>query len=99
MTVIERPPLSRRGLLRRRIGAAVTDGFFAGAAGSARLLPISHPRVHGVEVIRDLPYTDSGLGDHTLDVYRPRQRSGPLPVVLYIHGGGFRILSKDTHWV
>lgn len=24
---------------------------------------------------------------------------GPLPVVLYVHGGGFRILSKDTHWL
>jgi acetyl esterase len=23
----------------------------------------------------------------------------PLPVVLYVHGGGFRILSKDTHWM
>ena len=23
----------------------------------------------------------------------------PWPVVLYVHGGGFRILSKDTHWV
>jgi acetyl esterase len=34
-----------------------------------------------------------------LDVYRPIRRRGPLPVVLYVHGGGFRILSKDTHWV
>jgi acetyl esterase len=25
--------------------------------------------------------------------------SRPLPIVLYIHGGAFRILSKDTHWV
>jgi acetyl esterase len=26
-------------------------------------------------------------------------KEGLRPVVLYVHGGGFRILSKDTHWV
>jgi acetyl esterase len=36
-----------------------------------------------------------------LDVYRlaghrPGERR---PALLYVHGGGFRILSKDTHWV
>src|SRR6185295_2594817 len=37
--------------------------------------------------------------EHRLDVYRPTNRSGPFPTVLYVHGGGFRILSKDTHWI
>ena len=39
-------------------------------------------------------------------MYRPIESDegarGPLPprpVVLYIHGGGFRMLSKDTHWL
>jgi acetyl esterase len=32
-------------------------------------------------------------------VYRPRQTSESLPVILYIHGGGFQLLSKDTHWI
>jgi acetyl esterase len=85
--------------VRRRLGAAVTDGFFIAASRSARWLPISRPGVHGIEVERNLAYRDTGLAEHTLDVYRPKGRSGPLPVVLYIHGGGFRILSKDTHWV
>lgn len=35
----------------------------------------------------------------TLDVYRPRNASSPLPVVMYVHGGAFRALSKDTHWM
>ncbi len=99
MSVFERPALDFRGKVRRRLGAAVTDGFFKGASGGARWLPIAQPWVHGVEVERDLRYRDSSLQEHTLDVYRPRKRSGPLPVVLYIHGGGFRFLSKDTHWV
>ncbi len=33
-----------------------------------------------------------------LDVYLPRARgSGPLPVALFIHGGGFRYFSKNSH--
>ena len=54
---------------------------------------------HGVERIRDVAYLGSGLAAHRLDVYRPQVRGGRLPVVFYVHGGGFRILSKDSHWL
>lgn len=30
---------------------------------------------------------------------RGRYAGPPWPIVFYVHGGGFRILSKDTHWV
>ena len=53
----------------------------------------------GVEVIRDVPYKHTGLGEHRLDIYRPAARTGPCPIMFYVHGGGFRILSKDTHWL
>ncbi len=49
--------------------------------------------------IRDVPYRETGRREHLLDVYRPLQGSGPWPVVLYVHGGAFQALSKDTHWV
>ncbi len=86
--------------VRRRAGATVVDGFFRGASRLGKLHPLASPDRHGVEVIRDIPYDDeSGQPAHLLDVYRPVDREGLLPVVLYIHGGGFRILSKDTHWI
>jgi acetyl esterase len=86
--------------LRKRAGQIVVDGFFHGAARLGRLHPAAKPSRHGVEVIRDIAYAaDSELVEHRLDVYRPRARSGPLPIVFYVHGGGFRMLSKDTHWV
>jgi len=69
---------------------------------SARLgtrLPIAKPARHGVMVDKDIPYATSGDPAHLLDVYRPTHLEGPAPVVIYIHGGGFRILSKNTHWV
>src|SRR5215470_12772647 len=86
-------------LLRMKAGALVVDNAFRGLSRLGRLDPRADPRRHGVEVIRDIAYLPTGRREHTLDVYRPSERSGPLPVVLYVHGGGFRILSKETHWL
>ena len=96
--VHQRPGLGRRAALLRAAGAAVTDGFFYGASMGARWLPVARPGLHGVEVERDVPYFPGGHPQHHLDVWRPKGAQGPLPVVLYIHGGGFRFMSKDTHW-
>lgn len=84
---------------RRKAGAALSDGLFTGLSQVGKLHPRSDPGQHGVEVLRDLPYREGGLAVHRLDVYRPKDRAGPLPALLYIHGGAFRILSKDSHWV
>ncbi len=88
-----------RTQLRRKLGALVVDSFFRGSSLAGGMVPITHPRLHGVEVLRDISYCDSGLPERRLDIYRPTRHSGPLPVVFYIHGGGFRILSKDSHWL
>ena len=88
--------------LRARAQTFLIESAFRSIAGLSRLHPRAKPDVHGVEVIRDLPYRPTGLAAHTLDVWRPvgaGHSREPLPVVLYVHGGGFRILSKETHWV
>ena len=89
---------------RKRAGAAALDNFFHGASRLGKLHPKASPERHGVEVLKDIAYVPVDASGptqphHTLDVYKPRAAKGLLPVVLYIHGGGFRILSKDTHWV
>jgi acetyl esterase len=89
----------RRDRIRRRLGATFADGFFTGATHLGRFHPGARPHLHGVEVLKDIPYRPTGDDDHRLDVWRPIDRAGPRPVVLYIHGGGFRILSKDSHWI
>jgi acetyl esterase len=82
--------------------ATVSEGFFRGLSRAARLHPASRPEAHGVEVTRDIPYR-VGHGAHAefhlLDIYRPVTRPGPWPIVFYVHGGAFSILSKDTHWL
>src|SRR5262249_35146502 len=92
-------PMPALKLIRMKAGALVVDNAFRGLSRLGRLHPSADPRRHGVEVVRDVAYLPTGRREHTLDVYRPSERSGPLPVVLYVHGGGFRILSKDTHWL
>jgi acetyl esterase len=85
--------------IRRRAGSVVVDNFYGGMAKLFQFHPLAKPERHNIEVLRDIPYTTSGRREHLLDVYRPTDREGPRPAVLYLHGGGFRILSKDTHWV
>lgn len=85
--------------LRRRAGGTALRLMFEGLARGAALTPRARRAMRSVEVIRDVPYLASGLDAHLLDVWRPRGVTGPLPVVLYVHGGAFRILSKETHWV
>jgi acetyl esterase len=84
---------------RRAAGAAVIDGFFTGLGNLSRYQPLARPTFWDVELERDLPYTDSGRPEHVYDLYRPKRTAGSMPVVLYVHGGGFHSLSRKTHWM
>ncbi len=54
------------------------------------------PRVpQGTEVIRDLSYIENGHARQTLDVYVPAQAEEKLPLVVWIHGGGWRSGDKQ----
>ena len=79
----------------------VSSLVFHGLSRAGRMHPDSRPRRHRVEVLRNLSYAaaDGAAPEHVLDVYRPTDRPGPLPIVFYVHGGAFQILSKDTHWL
>lgn len=79
------------------------DGFIAlgelQAALSRRAGPPAAPaggrpmRVpDSVEVMRDLPYANTDNPRQRLDLYLPKNRSSdkPLPVIVFIHGGGWK---------
>ncbi len=83
---------------RMRAGRVIVDAAWNALSRGTRLLPMARPERHGVTCQYDIPYVEGGEKHHWLDVYRPAVPREPLPVVLYIHGGGFRILSKDSHW-
>lgn len=53
------------------------------------------PRVpDGVKADRDLDYAGGGNRQQMLDLYTPEDAVGPLPLVVWIHGGGWRSGSK-----
>lgn len=85
--------------LRRQVGSKVVEGMYLGLAGAAVRTPPARRALQGVRIVRDVRYAPGNLAAHTLDVYAPRGATDALPVVFYVHGGGFRILSKDTHWL
>ncbi len=88
-----------RKRVRRHANAVIGEGFFGSISRLGRLHPLSNPTRHGVQVIRDVEYLHSGNPRHMLDIYRPAKRDESLPIVIYIHGGGFNLLSKNTHWL
>lgn len=85
---------------KRRLGAAAFDAIVTLASKMSHKHPGSDPALYGVRVMRDVRYGDPSVPEHTLDIYMPdAPPPGPMPVVLYVHGGGFRLLSKETHWM
>jgi len=49
-----------------------------------------------VEVQSDIVYARYGAREMHLDLYLPKQASGPSPVVVWIHGGGWRGGTKNA---
>ena len=52
-----------------------------------------------VKVHKNIRYGDTNIKEHLLDIYQPQNPPQKSPVCLYIHGGGFSLLSKNTHWM
>jgi acetyl esterase len=50
-----------------------------------------------VQVEHNVPYRGTWRRSHLLDVYRRGDAVGQLPAIVYIHGGAFSMMSKDTH--
>src|SRR5689334_25322088 len=62
----------------------------AGAAAAQRKAP------DGVKVLRDLEYIPEGHERQKLDLYLPEKSDAPLPVVVWVHGGGWRRGDKSN---
>ena len=49
----------------------------------------------GTTAHRDLEYVKGGHERQRLDLYTPEKADGPLPVIVWVHGGGWMGGSKD----
>ncbi|MEM7143566.1 MAG: alpha/beta hydrolase fold domain-containing protein [Verrucomicrobiota bacterium] len=58
--------------------------------------PSTPVNVPGVSVLKDIPYANNDNPRQTLDLYLPENpKSDSLPLLVFIHGGGWRAGSKD----
>ncbi|MEW4529178.1 prolyl oligopeptidase family serine peptidase [Maioricimonas sp. JC845] len=55
----------------------------------------AQPVPDGVQAVRNLEFSHPDAEPLRLDLYRPEQAAGPLPVVVWVHGGGWKQGSKD----
>ena len=92
--------------LRARLSSAPTRLYVAAmdraAHAFARIryaMPDAHPSRFDLALERDVGYGPARGVHNRLDVYVPMRAPRPLPVVMYVHGGGFAMLSKETHRV
>ncbi len=88
--------------LRAGIGALRSTAIDSIAHAFARVrysMPDANPARHGLVLERDVVYGKTRGTCHKLDIYTPARAERPLPVVMYVHGGGFSMLSKETHRV
>jgi acetyl esterase/lipase len=65
-------------------------------AASAAVPPERTPLPAGVVAHRDLAYVDGGHERQKLDLYLPSDARGPLPLIVWVHGGGWQAGSKTS---
>jgi acetyl esterase/lipase len=54
---------------------------------------------NGVRILRDIEYVSNGVAAQRLDLYLPEKPSDkPLPLLVWIHGGGWLGGSKNENW-
>lgn len=76
----------RRGFLGM-VGFGGLGAFLSGCSVLSAFNALT-PRDGGVErIARDVRYGDGPR--HSYDVYAPKQRSGPLPLIVFVYGGGW----------
>lgn len=90
-------PRGRLVSVRRRFVTNSVSTWLGAMASVGKRAPRLQQRRGGFRVYRDVPYVDDGDAMHLLDVYAPVAVGPPRPVMLYLHGGGFRFGDKGTH--
>lgn len=74
---------------------AISDGELF-IRSSKNLYCVAGPSRPGVQAHRDLEYIPGGHARNKLDLYLPAKADRPLPVIVWIHGGGWTVGSKEN---
>ena len=77
------------GALRMLLTLAVALSAGLGPVWGAQQKGAGPAALAGVQVLRDLEYVQDGHERNRLDLYLPEKAARPLPVILWVHGGGW----------
>jgi acetyl esterase len=91
--------LSRHKVLfRNRVVSTLINFFVNFFTKITKWIPSVRRQFSNLIVLKNIPY-GSGNSWQLCDIYaKPNLENKMRSAVLYVHGGGFVILSKDTHW-
>ncbi|RJP85551.1 MAG: alpha/beta hydrolase [Desulfobacteraceae bacterium] len=73
------------------------SGAFEALSHTGSFSPVLRAASRRCDIIKNISYAPDGKPAHRLDVFRPARQGSLRPVIMYIHGGGFTMCSKDTH--
>jgi acetyl esterase/lipase len=83
-------------MTRKYLGLAGLVLLSAALAASAQQALAQAPSLpEGTKLLRDLAYVPGGHERQKLDLYLPAKAEGKLPVVVWVHGGGWEGGNKD----
>ena len=78
------------GVFAARTAVVAEEGLLPPPPPAAKKTAPAAPKTPaGVQVVADLKYGAAPGDDNLLDIYRPEKFDKPLPVVVWIHGGGW----------
>ena len=70
--------------------------FVATITGFAQTNPVIDVFPKGTVLYGNIPYNNDNLPKHLLDIYLPPNSKGKVPLVIFIHGGGW--LGNDKRY-
>lgn len=68
--------------------------FVASINGFAQTNPVINAFPQGTILHGNVPYNNDNLPKHLLDIYLPANTKGKVPLVIFIHGGGWLVNDK-----
>jgi len=69
--------------------------LLSGVLGLSALAQTASRTPEGVKAYRNMEYVENGHERNKLDLYVPEKAEGPLPLLIWVHGGGWQNGSKD----
>ncbi|MBG0857990.1 MAG: alpha/beta hydrolase [Bacteroidales bacterium] len=69
---------------------SVPVAYLASWVGLEKLVDLEPEIPENIEVINDIEYKNIGGKSLQLDIYRPKNRTDQLPLLVFIHGGSWR---------